>query len=89
MVRIRLVFFDESEIPVAEWDSATHQNQYHIREGRNTFRVEIENLRLRAGVYRLVAVVADSNNCGYTVHIDRGLLVEIRNTALAGAAYKI
>jgi lipopolysaccharide transport system ATP-binding protein len=87
--RIRLVFFDDSETPVAEWDSAYHNVRYDVRAGRNDFHVVADRVRLRSGTYRIAVVLTDPLNRGYTVGIEHGLLFRVRNGALAGAPYKI
>jgi lipopolysaccharide transport system ATP-binding protein len=87
--RIRLVFFDDAEVPVAEWDSFHHNIPYAINKGENTFVVKVESIRLRSGKYRIAVVVTDPLNNGYTIGIEYGLNINIQNQALAGAPYKI
>jgi ABC-type polysaccharide/polyol phosphate transport system, ATPase component len=57
--RIRLVFFDISQTPIAEWDSAHHGISYVLRVGPNNYSVEINNIRLVSGFYRVAVVLAD------------------------------
>ena len=87
--RIRLVFFDDAEVPVAEWDSFHHNIPYAINKGENTFDVKVESIRLRSAKYRIAVVVTDPLNNGYTIGIEYGLNITIQNQALAGAPYKI
>jgi len=87
--RVRLVLFDEAEIAVGEWDSASKGVYFPIAAGSNVIEARVEQIRLRSGNYRLAVVLADPRNHGYCVNIDQGIEVRIRNEAVGGAAYKI
>ena len=87
--RLRLVFFDELENPAAEWDSWLHGQSYDIQPGTNKMIAKANGIRLRSGNYRIVVVLAEQSNTGYTLSIEQGLNIRIENPALAGAPYKI
>jgi lipopolysaccharide transport system ATP-binding protein len=87
--RVRLVFYDESDAPVAEWDSYNHDLSYQIPTGTSNLNVEAERIRLKSGQYRIAFVATDPMNHGYFFSIEYGLNIVIKNDALSGAAYKV
>lgn len=88
-VRVRFVFFDETQSGVAEWDSIHHATLLSLEKGKQYVKLSIKSLRLRSGVYRMTAIFTDTQNKGYYVNIEYGLIVEIKNPAVAGAPYKV
>jgi lipopolysaccharide transport system ATP-binding protein len=88
-VRVRVVFFDESEYPAAEWDSTFHDKHFHLHKGICRLEVDVERIRLMSGYYRVAFVVTNEQNTGYYANIDRGLTMRIKNKAVAGAVNKI
>lgn len=89
LVRIRLVFFDISQAPIAEWDSLHHGISYVLRAGLNNYSVAITNIRLVSGFYRVAVVLTDKKNNGYWAGVEYGLNMKINSIAIAGAPYKI
>ena len=83
--RVRLVFYDESDAPVAEWDSYNHDLSYQIPTGTSNLNVEAERIRLKSGQYRIAFVATDPMNHGYFFSIEYGLNIVIKNDALSGA----
>ena len=88
-VRVRVLFFDETQVAVAEWDSDSHGVEYHLSEGETKFMMDIEKIRLKSGRYRIVVIIADLDNHGYFVNVEHGLELVIKNKGHAGAPYKI
>jgi lipopolysaccharide transport system ATP-binding protein len=88
-VRSRIVFFDEGETPVGEWDSANHNIEFEIHEGTNLIRLQVNRIRLKSGKYRMATILTEPSNSGYIVSVDRGLFLTIKSPALSGASYKI
>ena len=87
--RVRLVFFDETDAPAAEWDSYNYDLSYQIPTGTSKLNVEAERIRLKSGQYRIAFVATDPMNHGYFFSIEYGLNIVIKNGALSGAAYKV
>ena len=88
-VRVRVLFFDETQVAVAEWDSDSHGVAYHLSKGETKFMIDIEKIRLKSGRYRIAVIIADLDNHGYFVNIEHGLELVIKNKRHAGAPYKI
>lgn len=88
-LRIRLVFFDETETAVAEWDSQYHDQVFEINRGVTRLSLQATNVRLMSGNYRVAVVVTDLENQGYFMGIERGIELAIKNRAMAGARYKV
>lgn len=87
--RLRVVFFDSSDIPVAEWDSAIYGKDYDLKMGSNKLEEYIEDVRLKSATYRVAVVLTDKGNVGYYFSVDYGLKVTISNENIFGAPYKI
>jgi len=89
--RIRIVIHDDSigESAVAEWDSKLHNVSYSLDAGINQLRIELQDIRLRSGNYRVLPVICDEKAQGYHLIIEHGLMINIQNLSLAGAPYKI
>jgi hypothetical protein len=89
--RIRLVFHDDSagEAAVAEWDSLSRGLTYSLAAGHNELQLDVQNIRLRSGNYRIIPVVADHKAQGYHVVIEQGLVLKIANSVVSGAPYRL
>jgi lipopolysaccharide transport system ATP-binding protein len=88
-VRVRALIYDDTELAIAEWDSIAHKIKYFLKKGKNRFELNIENIRLKSGIYRLAVVVTDLNNHGYFINIEDGLQITVKNSFKIGAPYKI
>ena len=88
-IRSRIIFFDEAETPVAEWDSSLHQVDLEITHGNNELTLVIGNIRLKCGKYRMVVVFTELSNTGYIISIEHGVYLTVKNSALSGASYKV
>lgn len=88
-VRIRCVFFDQTETPIAEWDSFDHEIKEKLDFGDNLLSIYINNIRLISGSYRLVIVVTDDGAIGYYLRIDRGLVIDFETRHSSGSPYRI
>jgi lipopolysaccharide transport system ATP-binding protein len=87
--RSRIVFYDEAETPVAEWDSTLHAQKFEILSGENSLTLNVTGIRLKSGKYRMCVVITDLSNNGYFTTIEQGLFLTVRNFALSGAPYKV
>lgn len=85
----RVVYFDASDIPVAEWQSIEHGQQFSLENGENSYEMKIKELRLAAGRYRVVVVMTDKETTGYYLRIDHGIGVVLSGKGAGGAAYRI
>ena len=88
-VRIRALIYDDTQLAIAEWDSIAHNIQYLLKKGKNSFELNIEKIRLKSGIYRLVVIVTDLNNRGYFINVENGLQIIVKNNYNSGAPYKI
>ena len=88
-VRARLVFFDETEQAVAEWDSIYHKDKFFIPRGSSNISISAGNVRLMSGIYRVAVIIADPENKGYYVGVEHGIKITLQNRATGGARYKI
>jgi homopolymeric O-antigen transport system ATP-binding protein len=90
-VRIRLVIHDDSTSAsaVAEWDSNVAGEVYELKAGDNHLSLKASRIRLRTGHYRVILVVTDPGGHGFHVTIEYGLNLEVRNSVLSGAHYRI
>lgn len=85
----RVVFFDASDIPIAEWQSIEYEEQFAVNEGMNHYELKIRELRLVAGRYRVVVVMTDRETMGYYLRIDQGIQVVLGGKGAGGASYRI
>jgi len=88
-IRIRVVFFDEAQAAVGEWDSHHHDLEFFLLPGANRFELVVPNIRLKSGRYRTAVVVTDVLNQGYIAVVDQGLELVLKTPAVGGAHYKI
>ena len=88
-VRVRLVFFDETETSVAEWDSYYHDDDFVIPKGNSTLSIVAARIRLMSGHYRVAVVVTNPENHGYFAGIEYGIKLALKNRAAGGPRYKI
>jgi len=87
--RVRLIFHDETDSPVAEWDVNNHDAYFLISDGVSILEINVNDIRLRSGNYRIVVAATDPSIQEYIFNIEYGLNIPISNSALIGAAYKI
>jgi hypothetical protein len=85
----RVVFFDPSDVPVAEWKSSAHGYISGLQTGENIFELPLQDVRLACGNYRIVVVVTDRREIGYVLRIDRGVSITLTGKGAGGPAYLI
>jgi lipopolysaccharide transport system ATP-binding protein len=61
---IRIVFFDEEGIGVAEWQSKNHNQFYNAEAGENIFEFEVSNILFKPGCYNLSVILSSGEGTG-------------------------
>ena len=85
----RVVFFDSSDVPVAEWKSSAHGYISGLQTGKNIFELPLQDVRLACGNYRIVLVMTERRETGYFLRIDRGVSITLTGKGAGGPAYLI
>ena len=62
---IRITFHDEEGRDIANWQSKYHDVSYDIKKGSNQFAVNIENIPLKTGEYKLSYVISSIDETEY------------------------
>jgi lipopolysaccharide transport system ATP-binding protein len=86
---LRILFWDQEDVTVAEWKSDTNRIVFGIEKGKNSLEINTRDIRLKTGVYSVNIILIAPGIAQYLIFSCKEHVLEIEGFCMGVSPYQL